>query len=80
MNAPDLTPEMAEAVRQAVMTTYSMTDDEHLAAARAVHRAVTDRDVRIEVLANVAKQAIHDARVERQARARILAAERNDGA
>lgn len=72
MNNPPLTDEMAEAVRLAVMTTYSMTEDEQQAAALAVHRAVTDRAVRVEVLANVARQAIKDFRDEMAARARMV--------
>lgn len=73
VNALQITQsEMAEAVRLALLSTYSMTQDEQQAAERAVRRAATDRDVRIEVFANVARQAISDARAERAARMRMV--------
>ena len=74
MNPFEITPdEMAEAVRLALLTTYSMTEDEQRAAERAVRRAATDRDVRVEVFANVARQAIADQRADRAARVRMVA-------
>ena len=74
VNPLEITPdEMAEAVRLALLTTYSMSEDEQRAAERAVRRAATDRDVRVEVFANVARQAIADQRADRAARVRMVA-------
>ena len=74
VNPLEITPaEMDEAVRLALLTTYSMTEDEQRAAERAVRRAATDRDVRVEVFANVARQAIADQRADRAARVRMVA-------
>ena len=74
VNPLEITPaEMDEAVRLALLTTYSMTEDEQRAAERAVRRAATDRDVRVEVFANVARQAIADQRADRAARVRMAA-------
>ena len=52
---------------------HRVARDLQRAAERAVRRAATDRDVRVEVFANVARQAIADQRADRAARVRMVA-------